>query len=305
MKFHNPNNPNKEFLGKSKQGLFYDGLMEVDSYIGRIMGTIRDLGMDDNTIVVFTTDNGPWVDAAPDAGYTPFRGAKGTPYEGGFRAPAFIWAPGRLKAGSVEHAMFSHHDIWPTTAGLAGLKPPPHGAWEDEKGNPIYFDGIDQSAYLTRKTDVDPRQTFPYFLSTRLGAVRVHDWKFHFSIQDAWLGPPMDNIAMMALYNLKMDPGESYDRFFGGAAPTTANGAIQTSPGRWVGGDTTWSVVLAAGEVFRLNDTFKKFPNVPIIKGGATIGSDVPSFVTHKVFEGKWPMAEGMHPAVKEAPTRK
>ena len=69
MKFHQPNNPSKEFAGKSKQGIYYDAVMEIDSYIGQIMDTIREQGLDKNTIVVYTTDNGPWLDAAPDAGY--------------------------------------------------------------------------------------------------------------------------------------------------------------------------------------------------------------------------------------------
>jgi arylsulfatase A-like enzyme len=305
MKFHQPNHPSKEFAGKSKQGIYYDSLMEIDSYIGRIMGTIRDLGMDKNTIVLFTTDNGPWVDAAPDAGYTPFRGAKGTPYEGGWRAPAFLWAPGRLESGSVEHAMISHQDIWPTTAGLAGLTPPPHGAWKDENGVPIYFDGIDQSDYLTRKTDKEPRQVFPYLLSTRLGALRVNDWKFHFTLDDAWLGVTLNIGGIPAVYNMKMDPGEMYERMMGGAAPTTANGALQLSPGRWLGSDTAWTVGLATVTLDKLNETFKKYPNIPLIPGGATIGAAVPSFVPHTVLEGKWPPADNLPPGLKEIPTDK
>ena len=88
-------------------------------------------------------------------------------------------------------AMISHQDIWPTTAGLAGLTPPPHGAWKDENGVPIYFDGINQSAY----SDAQDRQISRVrssltSLSTKLGAIRVNDWKFHYGrVQDAWLGP--------------------------------------------------------------------------------------------------------------------
>jgi len=301
MKFHQPNNPSPEFAGKSKQGIYYDAVLEIDSYIGQIMDTIRDLGIENNTIIVYTTDNGPWLDAAPDAGYTPFRGAKGTPYEGGFRVPAFIWAPGRLEAGQVEHAMISHQDIWSTTAGLAGLTPPPNGEWQDENGVPIYFDGIDQSAYLMRKTDKEPRQIFAYILSTRLGAIRVNDWKFHWSVQDAWLGPAIP-LTYAAVYNLKMDPGEEYDRFMGGAAPTSVNGALQTSSGRWLGGDNAWTAALQTVALTRLNDTFAKYPNIPLIPGGSTIGADVPHFVPTKIFEGKLPSA---HPAAKEIPTDK
>jgi arylsulfatase A-like enzyme len=294
MKFHQPNHPSKEFYGKSKQGIYYDALMEIDHYIGQIMDTIRECGIDEETIVLYSADNGPWLDAAPDAGYTPFRGAKGTAYEGGYRVPTFLWAPGLIEAGSVENAIICHQDVWATLAGLAGIEVPPHGAWEDKAGNPIYFDGIDQSEYLTRKTEKAPRDHFEYVLSTSLGGLRSGDWKFHFTLDDAWLGPTLD-LPMPAVYNLKMDPGEQYERFMGGAAPTTANGALQNSPGRWQGGDTAWTLSLVGAALEPLNQTFRDFPNIPIIPGGSTIGADVPAFHAQTVFEGKLPAAGSAH----------
>jgi len=300
MKFHQPNHPSNEFSGKSKLGIYYDSMMEVDHYIGQIMDTITDLGLEEDTIVLYSTDNGPWLDAAPDAGYTPFRGAKGTAYEGGFRVPAFIWAPGRLEAGSVENAMIAHQDIWATLAGLAGITPPPNGAWEDLNGNPIYVDGYDQSDYLLRKTDKAPRNHFEFVLSTSLGALRLGPWKFHFTLDDAWLGPRLELGSMPAVYHLHMDPGETYERFMGGAAPTTANGALQNSQGRWLGGDTAWSLSLVGAVLEPLNQTFRDFPNVPIVPGGSTIGADVPSFHAQQVFEGEWPGADNAHKAAKD-----
>ena len=83
-----------------------------------------------------------------------------------------------------------------------------------------------------------PRHSFEFLLSTSLGAIRVQDWKFHFTLHDSWLGPNLSDNSLPAVYNLKMDPGEQYDRFFGGAAPTTANGALQMSAGRWQGSDS-------------------------------------------------------------------
>ena len=299
MKFHNPNNPAADFKGKSKMGTYYDALLEVDHYVGQILGTLRELGIDDNTIVLYTTDNGPWIDAAPDAGFTPWRGMKGTAYEGGFRVPTFLWAPGRIEAGSVEKGIICHQDIWATLAGMAGIETPPHGAWEDENGNPIYVDGIDQSDYLMGKTDEAPRQQFEYILSTSLGGVRFQDWKFLFTLDDSWLGPTLE-LPYPAIYNLKMDPHEDYDRFFGGAAPTTALGAIQTSAGRWVGDDSTWTISLATAVIEGLNKTFQDFPNVEIIPGGSTIGADVPHFHTTKMFEGEWPGADQVHDGAKE-----
>jgi arylsulfatase len=200
--------------------------------------------------------------------------------------PTFLWAPGRIEAGSVEKAMIAHQDVWATLAGMAGITPPPHGAWEDKNGNPIYFDGVDQSEYLMRKTEKAPRDHFEYVLSTSLGGLRSGPWKFHFTLDDAWLGPTLD-LPMPAVYNLKMDPGEEYERFMGGAAPTTASGALQNSQGRWLGGDTAWTVSLVGAVLEPLNQTFRDFPNVPIIPGGSTIGADVPSFHAQTVFEGE------------------
>ena len=304
MKFHNPNNPSKDFKGKSKMGIYYDALLEVDHYVGQILDTIRELGIENDTIVLYTADNGPWIDAAPDAGFTPFRGMKGTAYEGGFRVPTFLWAPGRIEAGSVEKGIICHQDIWATLTGMAGIDTPPVGAGEDKNGNPIYFDGVDQSAYLLRKTDEAPRNHFEFVLSTSLGGVRIHDWKYHFTLDDSWLGPSLE-LGYPAIYNLKMDPTEQYDRFFGGAAPTTAIGALQTSPGRWVGADSTWTIAAVSVAVESLNKTFQDFPNVPIVPGGSTIGADVPSFHSAKVFDGEWPGAGSVHEGAKDmTPTK-
>jgi hypothetical protein len=99
-----------------------------------------------------------------------------------------------------------------------------------------------------------------------------------------------------------MDPGETYDRFMGGSAPTSVHGALSTSAGRWQGGDTAWTAALQTVALTRLNDTFAKYPNVPLIPGGSTIGADVPHFVPTKIFEGELPSA---HPAAKDIPTEK
>jgi len=88
MKVHNPNFPSAEWKGKSEQGNFSDSMMELDANVGKVVQAVRDAGIERDTIIVFSSDNGPWVDAWPDAGYGPFRGAKGTPFENGWRAPA-------------------------------------------------------------------------------------------------------------------------------------------------------------------------------------------------------------------------
>ena len=147
MKMHNPNMPAKAFIGKSHLGNYSDAMLELDSNIGKIMDEIRAEAPD--TIVIITADNGAWQDAWPDAGTVPFRGEKGTPFEGGFRVPAIMWAPGMIPAGAHYGEMMSHIDLWSTLATMVGLTPPPHGAWKDNDGKPIYFDSIDNSAYIT------------------------------------------------------------------------------------------------------------------------------------------------------------
>ena len=160
MKMHNPNIPAKAFEGKSHLGNYSDAMLELDDNIGKIMDAIR--AEAPNTIVIITADNGAWQDAWPDAGTVPFRGEKGTPFEGGFRVPGIMWWPSHIPAGARYDEMMSHMDVWPTTAKMAGLTPPPHGAWKDNDGKGIYFDGIDNTAYVTGKAKHSARKTWIY-----------------------------------------------------------------------------------------------------------------------------------------------
>jgi arylsulfatase A-like enzyme len=99
MKVHQPNLPHPDYIGKSElKSKYGDSLHELDARVGRIMDKVRELGIGDNTLVIFTTDNGAWQDVYPDAGYTPFRGTKGTVREGGVRVPAIAWWPGKIEA---------------------------------------------------------------------------------------------------------------------------------------------------------------------------------------------------------------
>ncbi len=149
MKMHNPNHPAKAFQGKSHLGNYSDAQMELDDNIGRIMEVVRQVAP--NTIVILTADNGAWQDAYPDAGTTPFRGEKGSSFEGGFRVPGLMWWPGKIPAGVKYDEMMSHIDAWPTLATMVGLTPPPHD-WKGNDGKGIYFDGIDNSAYVLGKS---------------------------------------------------------------------------------------------------------------------------------------------------------
>ncbi len=144
--------------------------LEFDSNIGRVVDAIRAEAPD--TIVVFTSDNGAWQDAWPDAGVTPFRGEKGSAYEGAWRVPGIMWAPGRIPGGQVLDQMMSHMDVWPTTAAMAGLTPPP-AEWVDNNGKGIYFDGLDNSAYVTGKARHSVRNSWVYIDGEAFGGIRA------------------------------------------------------------------------------------------------------------------------------------
>jgi arylsulfatase A-like enzyme len=157
IKMHNPTNAAPEFAGKSHLGDYSDSLMELDADIGRVMTTLRNEAP--NTIVIVTADNGAWLDAYPDAGTTPFRGEKGSPFEGGWRVPGIMWWPGHIPAGAHYDEMMSHVDAWSTLAAMAGITPPPHGEMQDNNGKPIYFDSIDNSAYILGKAPHSARNS--------------------------------------------------------------------------------------------------------------------------------------------------
>ncbi len=271
QKVHNPNNPSPRWKGKSPGGGNYlDSLMELDDNSGRILQTIRDLGIAENTLVVWTTDNGAWIDAWPDAGYTPFRGMKGTPFEGGFRVPAIAWWPGHIKAGAVNMDMWSHMDWWPTMARLAGLTPPQH-VWKDNTDKPIVFDGIDLSESLLG-TGPGKREMFAYFNGLEFGGMRVKNYKMVFTAKDTWLGPERP-LKLGALYNLWWDPGEQYDVVFNGAAPTGGN---QSSPGRYSGQDSGWIGLYINPYLVNFFEEMKKYPNLPYVPWGEGLAKIIP-----------------------------
>ena len=145
MKVHQPNLPAPDYEHKSlSKSKYADSVVELDARIGRVMDKLRALGLDKNTLVVYTTDNGAWQDVYPDAGYTPFRGTKGTVREGGNRVPAIAIMPGKIKAGVKNHDIVGGLDLMATFASVAGVKLPE----KDREGQPIIFDSFDISPVL-------------------------------------------------------------------------------------------------------------------------------------------------------------
>ncbi|MFZ5865044.1 MAG: arylsulfatase [Thermodesulfobacteriota bacterium] len=212
MKLHNPTIPSPDWKGKSPGGHPYlDSLMELDHNSGRVVQAIRDAGIAENTLVVWFPDNGAWVDVWPDAGYTPFRGAKGTNFEAGFRIPAIVWWPGHVPAGVRCDEIVANMDIFPTVAKLAGLPVPSH-VWQDKAGKPMIFDGVDQTDLFLGKGP-SKRDSFIYFEDQDFGGIRMGNYKAIYTQRDTWLDYKKDK-NIPALYNLQWDPQEQHDLFF-------------------------------------------------------------------------------------------
>jgi len=277
IKMHNPTNAAPEFAGKSHLGDYWDSLMELDADIGRVMTALRNDAP--NTIVIVTADNGAWLDAWPDAGNTPFRGEKGSPFEGGWRVPGIMWWPGHIPAGAQYGEMMSHVDAWSTLAAMAGITPPPHGEWQDNNNKPIYFDSIDNSAYVLGKAPHSARNSWVYIDGETFQGVRadiggdpnapwVHiAWKYLYTAKDSWLGAEANLGAIGAIYNLTMDPYEKYDMTFNGAAPTRT---LSSSPGKYSGQDNGWALSLLEPVIVEFDKSIMQYPNIKRFPGGAS-----------------------------------
>jgi hypothetical protein len=276
LKMHNPTNAGPDFAGRSHLGDYSDSLMEMDADIGKIMDELRKDAP--NTIVILTADNGAWLDAYPDAGATPFRGEKGTPFEGGWRVPALMWWPNHIQTGTHFDEMMSHIDAWATLAGMVGLTPPPH-EWVGNDDKPIYFDSIDNSAYILGKAQHSARRSWIYIDGEVFEGVRADiagdpkepwvniAWKMLYTAKDSWLGTDAFLGGTPAVYNLTMDPYEKYDMTFNGAAPSRV---MTASPGKYSGEDNGWALVLVQPPMIEFDKTIIKFPNIRRVPGGAS-----------------------------------
>ena len=205
--------PKYEALRNSKNqwSLQEAGMAQLDDDIGLVMKKIKDMGADDNTIVVFTTDNGTETFTWPDGGTTPFKGQKGTGYEGGFRAPAMIRWPGKVPAGKVESGIISGLDWFPTLVAAAGN---PNIKDELLKGKKIgdktyknHLDSYNQMDLITGKGPSKRHEVF-YFTESNLAAVRIDDFKYQFISQPyGWVGSKA-HLDVPTLTNLRLDPFE-------------------------------------------------------------------------------------------------
>lgn len=192
-------------------GIEEAGMVQLDDIVGALLKKLVDIGEADNTIVIFTTDNGAEVLTWPDGGMTPFRMQKGTVYEGGFRVPCIIRWPGKIKPGTVENGIFSGLDWFPTLVAAAGdpditeklLK----GVQLGDRSYKNHLDGYNQIDLLTGKGPSKRHEIF-YFGGADLGAVRIDNFKYQFYDQpNGWPGAKV-NLDMPILYNIRQDPFE-------------------------------------------------------------------------------------------------
>lgn len=199
---HVPLHPGKNFRGRSANGIFGDWVEEVDGSVGRVLDTLRELNLDSNTLVIFTSDNGPWLRYGAEAGTAgPLRGGKGSTWEGGVRAPTIAWWPGRVPANRECDAVAGLIDCLPTFVGLAGGRVPAEPR----------IDGKDISPLLFGTRTESPHEAYYYYRDYQLEAIRSGPWKLALHPQIEALGEtdfPPDATTNPRLYNLDTDIGE-------------------------------------------------------------------------------------------------
>jgi arylsulfatase len=210
---HVPLGVSERFRGKSNQGLFGDVMMEIDWSVGEVIKTLKELGLEDNTLVIFTSDNGPWLNFGNHAGSTGgLREGKGTSWEGGQREPMIVKWPGVVPPGTICNKLSSTIDLMPTFAEITGAELPKHK-----------IDGVSILSLFKGDKQAEPRKEFYYYYQRNsLEAVRKDHWKLVFPHSyrsyegvlpgnDGYPGKYNHDSTGMALYDLRRDPGERYD----------------------------------------------------------------------------------------------
>ena len=207
MKVHADVFPSKEFKGKSASKYAYkDGIVEVDALIGRLVKALEDAGVAENTLVFITSDNGPQMDTWPDSGYTPFKGAKATTWEGGVRVPGIAYWKGTIQPRESAE-LFDLMDLFNTSANIAGSY--------SKLPTDRYIDGIDQTSFLIAEDGKSKRENIYYWSEQNFMAVRIREYKAHFKIiqrqnEFMWIDNSTVQTAGLSpwLYNLYIDPKE-------------------------------------------------------------------------------------------------
>ncbi len=217
----------EESQGVTGLGVYPDGMVEHDRHVGRLLDKLDELGIADNTIVMYSTDNGAEILSLPDGGTTPFRGEKDTNWEGGWRVPCLIRWPGHIEPGTISNEVFSHQDMLPTLLAVAGdpdvVEKAKQGVKFGDKTFKVHLDGFNLLPFLHGEVDENPRPGFIYWSDEGdLMALRYGNWKFHFIQQRAHgLGAweePFVHTRIPQFFNLRANPfevdAEDADLFF-------------------------------------------------------------------------------------------
>jgi arylsulfatase A-like enzyme len=243
-----------ESQGKTGLGLYPDGMVEHDAMVGELLKKLDELGITDNTIVVYGTDNGAEVMSWPDGGTTPYHGEKATNWEGGFRTPCLIRWPGVIKPGTVYNDFFAHEDFLPTFAAAAGdtnvVARCMKGAKIGNKTFKVHLDGYNLVPYFKGEVKESPRKEFLYWSDDGdLMAIRVNQWKVTFKEQEhtglgVWRNE-FTSLRAPKVYNLRADPFERGPEAFG--------------YDKWMA-DRTFLLVPSQAIVGKWLESFKEFP---------------------------------------------
>ena len=212
-----------ESLGQSGrwQSAYHDTMIDHDKNVGQVLQALDDLGMEDDTIVMYSTDNGPHMNSWPDGAMTPFRNEKNSNWEGAYRVPCMIKWPGHIKPGSVSNEIVAHLDWAPTFLAAAGVPDVKEQLLKGMKVGDttfkVHLDGYNLLPYLTGQTTKSPREEFFYFNDDGgLDALRYDNWKFVFSEQRVegtmriW-AEPFVTLRLPKIFNLRTDPYERAD----------------------------------------------------------------------------------------------
>ena len=203
--------------GRGEEDVVRAKMIEHDEQVGALLKKLEDLGVADNTIVVYTTDNGNELMLWPDGGYAPFRGEKGSTWEGGVRVPMLVKWPGKIKPGSVSNGIQNHEDVFATLAAAAGLpdlkKELLAGKKMGDTTYKVHLDGYNNLAHWTGESEKSARREIFYYDETDLMALRVDGWKMHIGVkkEGSWWNPK-NYPSVPYLFNLLMDPMEKMDQ---------------------------------------------------------------------------------------------
>ena len=245
---------------KTGLGVYADGMVKLDKIVGELTNTLKELGIEENTIVIFGTDNGAEIIFWPDGGMTPFRGEKATTWEGGFRAPAVIRWPGVIKPGTINNGIHSHEDMMPTLLAAAGVPDVKEklltGYTSAGKTFKAHLDGYNMMDSWKNGTESPRKEIFYFDAGGNLNALRYQDWKIHFALMEGAINEGYRKTpSWPVVINLRADPFE-----------VSWKSSMYT---RWYG-DNMWLFVPAQQFVGEFLQTFKDFPPV----AGGSLGVD-------------------------------